>query len=258
MLPPPASALQQNSSSSFQPPPQPFSPPPSVLSRLHPLISHFLGHRPTKHTVPRQPIVWLWSFLGAFCGLSVIQAVFVYAKYFVKRGAPSIIPSYGASAVLIYGAIEAPLAQPQALVAGHFLGALIGIIVTKLFLLLPSESQFDNVSWLAVSLSCAITIVVMQMTKTVHPPAGATAILPALDPSIRALGWYFIPLILLSSTLALAVALLFNNIQRRYPVVWITPLDVPSVPSFVRSRQNTMDEPESDKGSEASGSELKA
>ena len=33
----------------------------------------------------------------------------------------------GASAVLIYGAMDSPLAQPRALVGGHFLGALTGI-----------------------------------------------------------------------------------------------------------------------------------
>jgi len=35
----------------------------------------------------------------------------------------------GASAVLIYSTIEVPLAQPRALFGGHFLGALIGVII---------------------------------------------------------------------------------------------------------------------------------
>ena len=54
-------------------------------------------------------------------------------------------------------------------------------------------------------------------------PSGATAFLPVLDNRLRALGWYFIPVILLSSVLALAVALLVNNIQRRYPLWWVQP-----------------------------------
>lgn len=135
---------------------------------------------------------------------------------------------------------------------GHFLGALTGTIITKLFLLLPTEAQFNNVSWLAVSLSCAIAIVVMQLTKTVHPPAGATAILPALDPSIRELGWYYIPIVLLSSFLALAVALLLNNIQRRYPIVWITPPPMPNFPKITKSPSDTKESPS--KGSEERGS----
>jgi len=78
----------------------------------------------------------------------------------------------GASAVLIYSAIEVPLAQPRALFGGHFLGAPIGVIITKLFQLLPTEERFHQLSWLAASLSCAVAVVVMQITRTTHPPAG--------------------------------------------------------------------------------------
>ena len=52
--------------------------------------------------------------------------------------------------------------------------------------------------------------------------SGATALLPAISQEIRDLGWYFIPLVLLSSALAFGVALLSNNIQRRYPTFWFT------------------------------------
>lgn len=37
------------------------------------------------------------------------------------------------------------------------------------------------------------------------------------------MGWYYLPVILLTSTLALVVALLVNNFQRRYPVFWFQP-----------------------------------
>jgi hypothetical protein len=35
------------------------------------------------------------------------------------------------------------------------------------------------------------------------------------------MGWYYLPVILLTSTLALMVALIINNIHRRFPVFWI-------------------------------------
>ncbi len=76
--------------------------------------------------------------------------------------------------MLIYGAIEVPLAQPRALFGGHFLGALTGVIITKLFQLLPTEERFDELSWLAESLSCAAATGGRQIPQTVHPPAGAT------------------------------------------------------------------------------------
>jgi CBS-domain-containing membrane protein len=123
--------------------------------------------------------------------------------------------------VLVYGAIEAPLAQPRAVFFGHFFSALIGVCIMKLFHLLPPE-RFEDLRWLCAALSTATAIVVMQITDTVHPPAGATALLPAVEADITNIGWYFLPVILLSSTLILAVGLVINNIQRRYPVFWIS------------------------------------
>ncbi|KAF7332960.1 HPP family protein [Mycena venus] len=179
---------------------------------------------------PKQPdyIVWLWSFIGAFCGLSLLQAVFGHSHYFLERGVPPIIASYGASAVLCYGAIDAPLAQPRALMGGHFISALIGVCITKLFGLLPTEHRLDQLRWLAGSLSAATAVVLMQVTKTTHPPAGATALLASVSPEVYSIGWYYLPVVLLSSTLVLVSALFINNIQRRYPVFWVQPV-VPAV-----------------------------
>lgn len=125
----------------------------------------------------------------------------------------------GASAVLIYGSIDSPLAQPRALIGGHFIGAVVGVSISKLFQFLPPE-RYADLQWLAGSLSVSLSIVAMQFTKTVHPPAGATALFAAVNQQVIDLSWYLIPVVLLSSTLALVVALLVNNIQRRYPVFW--------------------------------------
>lgn len=124
--------------------------------------------------------------------------------------------------MLCYGAIEAPLAQPRALVVGHFISAVSAVCINKLFGLLGPE-RFEELRWLAGSLSTAVAIVLMQLTKTTHPPAGATALLAALDKDVHALSWYLLPVILLSSTVVLVTALLFNNIQRRFPVFWLEP-----------------------------------
>lgn len=142
---------------------------------------------------PEQPkyIIWLWSLINSFCGISIIQAVYSNTQYFsfIQHDMPTITANYmrnplvssffllselvqGASAVLIYGAIDSPLAQPRALFGGHFIGALLGVCITKLFRLLPTEERFLELQWLAASLSCAVSIVAMQITSTTHPPAG--------------------------------------------------------------------------------------
>ncbi|KAJ5272605.1 hypothetical protein N7478_007730 [Penicillium angulare] len=201
--------------------------PPSRLSRLPPWISHWLGYRPVAPKPLPTYQVALWSFITSFCGLSVIQGLFNYSDYFLSRGVPGIIASYGASAVLVFGAIESPLAQPRALIFGHFFSALTGLCVTKLFSLMPDHARFESLRWLAASLSTAIAIVVMQLTGTTHPPAGATALLPATNDEVWNLSWYYLPIVLLSSTLLMTCALLLNNLHRRYPVFWIAPSPAP-------------------------------
>ncbi|CAM0140094.1 unnamed protein product [Umbelopsis sp. WA50703] len=82
---------------------------------------------------------------------------------------PMIIGSFGATAVLVYGAIESPLGQPRPCFGGHVISAIIGVCITRLFQLSP---YFDSLQWLAGALSMAVALVVMQLTGTVHPPGG--------------------------------------------------------------------------------------
>ncbi|KAJ7615861.1 HPP family-domain-containing protein [Roridomyces roridus] len=105
---------------------------------------------------------------------------------------------------------------------------LIGVCITKLFGLLPTEQRLDQLRWLAGSLSAATAIVAMQITATTHPPAGATALLAAINAEVYGIGWYYLPVVLLSSSLVLVSALIINNVARRYPVYWWEPV-VPAV-----------------------------
>lgn len=60
----------------------------------------------------------------------------------------------------------------------------------------------------------------MGLTNTVHPPAGATALLAATSVDITNLGWVLVPLIILGNVLMLGVACVLNNIQRQFPMYW--------------------------------------
>ncbi|KAF8138524.1 hypothetical protein EV363DRAFT_1393970 [Boletus edulis] len=76
---------------------------------------------PLRSILPPYRVV-LWSFIAAFCEVSVIQAAF-QAHYFTQRAVPPIIGSHGASAVLIYAAINSPLEQSRTFISGHLIGA---------------------------------------------------------------------------------------------------------------------------------------
>lgn len=120
-------------------------------------------------------------------------------------------------------AIESPLAQPRNFFIGQLLAAVLGMGFGKLF---QMSAYFHTIRWLGGALSCATVTSLMALTKTIHPPAGATALLAVVDDQILNLGWFFIPVVLLNSGIMFAVALLINNIQRAYPSYWWTPEDV--------------------------------
>lgn len=126
-----------------------------------------------------------------------------------------IIGSFGASAVLIYGAVRSPLAQPRNLFGGHVLSALVGVAFFSVF---PSEL------WLASALAVSTAIALMHATKTLHPPGGATALIAVIGgDSIHSLGFLYVLFPVASGVLImLIVALVVNNIptRRRYPEFW--------------------------------------
>ena len=151
-----------------------------------------------------------WSFLGAFFGIGLIA--FLQSQQIPDIENVFLIGSFGASSVLVYGAVNSPLAQPRNLIGGHVLSALVGVTVYKLC---------PDILWLNASLAVAFSIVVMQITKTMHPPGGATALIAILpSEKIQALGyWYALSPVLSGAIILLIVALIFNNIPkgRKYP-----------------------------------------
>ena len=149
------------------------------------------------------------TFLGSFVGIGLIGLL--NSKYFVASDNLFLLASFGASSVLIYGIINSPLAQPRNLIGGHVVSAIVGVTIHKL---IPGEL------WLACALSVSLAIVLMQVTKTLHPPGGATALLANMgSEKIKAMGYLFVLTPVLSGVLILlAVALIFNNLRhRRYP-----------------------------------------
>jgi len=156
----------------------------------------------------------MWSWIGAFIGIIAVA----YINYGILEDTDlvMVIGSFGASAVLIYGAIKSPLAQPRNLLGGHIFSAVIGV---------ASYNLFSDHIWLAAGVAVATAIAFMHATKTLHPPGGATALIAVIgSQKIHALGYlYAIIPAGLGALIMLIVALLVNNIpkNRRYPEFWL-------------------------------------
>ncbi len=154
-----------------------------------------------------------WSWIGSFLGIAAVA----YAHFTIIQGTDlvMVIGSFGASAVLIYGAIKSPLAQPRNLIGGHVISALIGVACYQ---------TLNAHMWLASAVAVATAIAVMHATKTLHPPGGATALIAVIgSENIHALGYaYALVPATLGAFIMLGIALLVNNIpqSRRYPEYW--------------------------------------
>lgn len=163
---------------------------------------------------PRQNIQEIfWSWIGAFAGIAAVS--YLNVELFGESDLMLIIGSFGASAVLIYGVVNSPLAQPRNVLGGHLLSAIVGV---SCYLLFPS------LLWFAASLAVATAIAVMHLTKTLHPPGGATALIAVIGgPKIHSLGYLYVIFPTAAGVLImLAIALLVNNIprSRSYPLYW--------------------------------------
>lgn len=134
----------------------------------------------------------------------------------------------GAGAVLEFYAVESPLAQPRNFLAGQLIAATLGMGICKLF---QMSASFISIRWLAGAISCATVTAVMALTKTIHPPAGATALLAVVDDQVLNIGWFFIPVVLLNCAIMLIVAMLVNNVQRTFPAYWWTPEELRKIPT---------------------------
>ncbi|KAI5970723.1 hypothetical protein CANMA_000142 [Candida margitis] len=149
------------------------------------------------------------------------MGIFIHHNVFTDHHhAPMILASYGATAILCFNASQVPLAQPRNIFFGHFISSVIGMSIQKLFSL--SHGGRSNY-WASGALSVAISSVVMAITNTIHPPAGASALLPSIDEQVRQMSWWFLPVQLVSSVLIITVALITGNIVRTYPVYWWSP-----------------------------------
>jgi len=78
--------------------------------------------------------------------------------------------------------------------------------------------------WLAAALAVATAIALMHLTRTLHPPGGATALIAVIGSAeIHKLGFLYVLIpVGAGALILLAVAVLVNNIpkSRRYPEIW--------------------------------------
>lgn len=182
------------------------------MTFLHNYINKMRGGKRCPARAPWHEI--FWSAVGSFLGILTIYAL-GHLHELRLEDSLFLVGSFGASAVLIYGVPTSPYAQPRNLIGGHVLSALVGVT----FALLLQENLV-----IAAALSVSLAIMIMHVTRTIHPPGGATALIAVIGgENVHALGyWFVLTPIALGAGLMLVIAVLVNNLSphRRYPQYW--------------------------------------
>jgi len=150
--------------------------------------------------------------ISAGAGLLAILLTTLVGRLFLgDSGLPFLVASMGASAVILYAVPSSPMAQPWSLFGGHMISALIGVTCARH---IPDMA-------LAAAAAAAGAIFFMHLFECLHPPGGATALMPVAAPAaVGELGYqYVLTPVGVDVVLMLALAVLINHylLRRPYP-----------------------------------------
>jgi CBS-domain-containing membrane protein len=147
------------------------------------------------------------TLLGAIGGG---LAILFMLEFSVWSEIPLVLIPFATSIVLTLGSPEADAAQPRAILGGHFISTIIGLLAVKIF---------GPHVWVA-AIAVGASIGAMRAAGTFHPPAGIGPLIVVLND----MPWSF----LLNPVLAGAIALvgfsfLWQTLvaRRAWPRHWI-------------------------------------
>ncbi len=173
----------------------------SIQTSMMRYLSRFRGGGTIPARPPMKAILITW--LGGFVAIATVALVGLSTETVLVLG------SFGATCVLVFGFPESPFSQPRNVLGGHFLSTATGL----------AFFHFIGPHWWSMALALATAIALMQITRTVHPPAGSNPLIVFLAGA----SWQFLfAPTLFGAMILVLVALIYNNIStdRRYPQYW--------------------------------------
>ncbi len=141
--------------------------------------------------------------VGGAVAIGAMQLISDYAAF------PLMFVPFATSIVLVMGTPAMEPSQPRALVGGHLIATLVGLLIVKLV---------GSSEW-AAACAVGLSMVAMYLTRTFHPPAG-------IDPLIVVVydkSWdFFLAPVALGACLLAAFAFAWHNLAARgsWPQRW--------------------------------------
>ena len=162
--------------------------------------------RPTDPESPRwKSLAWL----GLMAGLGSTLAIGAMEWLSLMSDYPLAVIPFATSILLVIGLPDAAPSQPRALIGGHLISTLVGLLVVKI----------AGPGALAAALAVGIAAFAMVMTRTMHPPAGIDPLLVVLNN----LSWPFLIAPVAAGALLLAAfAFIWHRLSGRndWPSHW--------------------------------------
>ena len=162
----------------------------------------------TKRTARERASLQNWWMLtaGALGGALAIGAMLWFSAFSTF---PLAAIPFATSIVLVMGSPEAEPAQPRALIGGHLVSTLVGLIVLQIAGPQP---------W-AAAVAVGLSMLAMRVTGTFHPPAGINPLLVVT----MGMPWSFLLMPVAGGACMLAaLAFVWHNIGglRSWPRRW--------------------------------------
>lgn len=133
----------------------------------------------------------LLGALGATIGIILLQYLSETANIAL------LVAPFGATFVLVFALPDSPLVKPKNIIGGYLISAFIGLFFYQLLGNTP----------ISLGMAFGLTFILMQLTKTLHPPAGSIPLLIMFSDS----DWSFIITPILAGVILILVYEKFYN-----------------------------------------------
>ena len=120
-----------------------------------------------------------------------------------------LLGTFAASSLLVFAYPDVPFSQPRNVLLGHLIGSACGLLAVHF---LPF--------WWGPAVAVGAAVTLMQLTRTVHPPACSNPLILCALPHAS---WTFLLFPTLTGAgLIVLVALIYHNLRRvaRWPKYW--------------------------------------
>ena len=148
-------------------------------------------------------IAMLTGAVGGALAIGIMEA------FSIRTAIPIMAIPFATSIVLVMGSPDVEAAQPRALIGGHIVATIVGLMVLKIAGPEP---------W-AAALAVGLAIAAMHFTRTFHPPAGIDPLLVV----VNNMPWTFLLVPVAVGAILLALfAFIWHVLIRRYswPIRW--------------------------------------